>query len=66
MHTERTRIGDLTKLKIGSWRAQICGKWHSVNETFLHRKDAEWALDMERRIGRQEPAVTRRSRDATR
>ena len=56
-----------TKLKSGSWRAQIRRKGQYVNETFLRRKDAEeWALDMERRIDRQEPAVTRRSRDAKR
>lgn len=31
-------------------------KGQYVNETFLRRKDAEeWALDMERRIDRQEP-----------
>jgi hypothetical protein len=31
-----------------------------VNETFVRRKDAEeWALDIERRIDRQEPATSR-------
>jgi integrase len=36
-----------------------------VNETFLRRKDAEsWALDVERRIDRGEPALARSSRDA--
>ena len=36
-----------TKLKSGSWRAQIRRKGQYVNETFLRRKDAEeWALDM--------------------
>ena len=40
-------------------------KGQYLNETFLRRKDTEeWALDMERRIDRQEPAVTRKSRDA--
>lgn len=54
-------LARFTKLKLGSWRAQIRRKGQCVNETFLRRKDAEqWALDMERRIDRQEPAVTRR------
>lgn len=58
-------MATFTKLKSGSWRAQIRRKGQYVNETFLRRKDAEeWALDMERRIDRQEPAVTRKSRDA--
>ena len=36
-----------------------------VNETFLRRKDAEeWALEIERRIDRGEPALARSSRDA--
>ena len=36
-----------------------------VNETFLRRKDAEeWALEVERRIDRGEPAFARSSRDA--
>lgn len=40
-------------------------KGQYLNETFLRRKDAEeWALDMERRINRQEPGATRKSRDA--
>jgi hypothetical protein len=44
--------------------SRSAGKGQYVNETFLRRKDAEaWALDTERRIGRQEPGVTRRSRD---
>lgn len=60
-------MATFTKLKSGSWRAQIRRKGQYVSETFLRRKDAEeWALDMERRIDRQEPAITRRSRDAKR
>lgn len=60
-------MAPLTKLKSGAWRAQIRRKGQDVNETFLRRKDAgEWALDRERRIDRQEPAVTRRSREAKR
>jgi len=36
-----------------------------VSETFLRRKDAElWALEVERRIDRGEPAMAQRSRDA--
>jgi hypothetical protein len=36
-----------------------------VNDTFLRRKDAEeWALEVERRIDRGEPAFARSSRDA--
>lgn len=58
-------MATFTKLKAGSWRAQIRRKGQYLNETFLRRKDAEeWALDMERHIDRQEPAVTRKSRDA--
>lgn len=60
-------MATFTKLKSGSWRAQIRRKGQYVSETFLRRKDAEeWALDLERRIDRQEPAVTRKSRDAKR
>ncbi|TDT94645.1 hypothetical protein DFO45_2399 [Azorhizobium sp. AG788] len=60
-------MATLTKLNSGFWRAQIRRKGQYVNETFLRRKDAEeWALDMERRIDRQEPTVTRRSHDAKR
>ena len=64
VHTERTRVATFSRLKSGSWRVQIRRKGKYVNETFLRRKDAEeWALDIERRIDRQEPATTR-SRDA--
>jgi integrase len=57
-------VATLIRLKSGSWRAQIRRKGKYVNETFRRRKDAEeWALDIERRIDRQEPATTR-SRDA--
>ena len=58
-------MATFTRLKSGSWRAQIRRKGQYLNETFLRRKDAEeWALDMERRIDRREPTVTRKSRDA--
>jgi integrase len=57
-------VATLIRLKSGSWRAQVRRKGKYVNETFRRRKDAEeWALDIERRIDRQEPATTR-SRDA--
>jgi hypothetical protein len=63
-HAERTFFGDLhklrprTKLKSGSWRAQVRRKGKHVNETFLRRKDAEeWALETERRIDRGQPTV---------
>jgi integrase len=57
-------VATFSRLKSGSWRVQIRRKGKYVNETFLRRKDAEeWALDIERRIDRQEPATTR-SRDA--
>lgn len=60
-------MANFTKLKSGSWRAQIRRNVQEVNETLLRRRDAEeWVLDMECRINRQEPAVTRRSRDAKR
>ena len=65
VHTERTRVATITRLKSGSWRVQVRRKGKYVNETFLRRKDAEeWAIDIERRIDRQEPATTRKSRDA--
>jgi integrase len=53
-------VATFSRLKSGSWRVQIRRKGKYVNETFLRRKDAEeWALDIERRIDRQEPATTR-------
>jgi hypothetical protein len=58
-------LATFTKLKSGSWRAQVRRKGKYVNETFLGRKDAEeWALEVERRIDRGEPAMAQRSRDA--
>jgi integrase len=57
-------MATLTKLRSGSWRAQIRRKGKYVNETFIRRKDAEeWAIDMERRIDRQEPTITRKARN---
>ncbi len=64
VHTERTRVATITRLKSGSWRVQVRRKGKYVNETFLRRKDAEeWGIDIERRIDRQEPTTTRKSRD---
>ncbi len=64
VHTERTRVATITRLKSGSWRAQVRRKGEYVNGTFLRRKDAEeWAIDIERRIDRQEPTTTQKSRD---
>ena len=64
MHTERTRLATITRLKSGSWRVQVRRKGKYVNETFLRRKDAEeWGIDIERRIDRQEPTTTRYARD---
>ncbi len=58
-------MATFTKLNSGSWRAQVRRKGKYVNETFLRRKDAEeWALEVERRIDRGEPAIARSSRDA--
>ncbi|WP_316195200.1 tyrosine-type recombinase/integrase [Bradyrhizobium sp. SZCCHNRI3052] len=57
-------MATFTRLKSGSWRAQVRRKGKYVNGTFLRRKDAdEWAIDIERRIDRQEPTSTQRSRD---
>ncbi len=57
-------MASFSRLRSGSWRAQIRRKGNYVNETFRRRKNAEeWALDIERRIDRQEPATTRH-RDA--
>ncbi|MBB5049062.1 integrase [Rhodopseudomonas rhenobacensis] len=58
-------MATITKLKSGSWSVQVRRKGKYVNETFLRRKDAEeWGIDIERRIDRQEPATTRKSRNA--
>jgi len=57
-------LATFTKLKSGSWRVQVRRKGKYVNETFLRRKDAEeWALEIERRIDRGEPALARGSRE---
>jgi integrase len=58
-------LATFTKLNSGSWRAQVRRKGKYVNETFLRRKDAEeWALDVERRVDRNDPSLTRNSREA--
>ena len=58
-------MATFSKLNSGSWRVQVRRKGKYVNETFLRRKDAEeWALEVERRIDRGEPAIARGSRDA--
>ena len=58
-------MATFSKLNSGSWRAQVRRKGKYVNDTFLRRKDAEeWALEVERRIDRGEPAIARGSRDA--
>jgi len=58
-------LATFIKLNSGSWRAQVRRKGKYLNETFLRRKDAEeWALEVERRIDRGEPAIARTSRDA--
>jgi integrase len=42
-----------TRLKSGSWRAQVRRKGRYVSETFLRREDArQWATDAERQIDR--------------
>jgi hypothetical protein len=57
-------VATFTRLTSSSWRTRIRRKGKYLNETFLRRKHAEEsALDIERRIDRQEPATTR-SRDA--
>jgi hypothetical protein len=57
-------VATITRLKSGSWRVQVRRKGKYVNETFLRRKDAEeWGIDIERRIDRQEPTTTHKSRD---
>ena len=64
VHTERTRVATITRLKSSSWRVQARRKGKYVNETFLRRKDAEeWGIDIERRIDRHELTTTRQSRD---
>jgi len=57
-------MATFTRLKSGSWRAQVRRKGKYVNDTFLRRKDAEeWALDIERRIDRGDPLTGSSSRD---
>ncbi|MGC2777396.1 MAG: hypothetical protein WA418_17360 [Bradyrhizobium sp.] len=57
-------MATISRLKSGSWRAQVRRKGKYVNETFLRRKDAEeWGIDIERRIDRQELTTTHKSRD---
>jgi hypothetical protein len=51
-----------TKLKSGSWRAQVRRKREYVANTFIRRRDAEeWAIEVERSIDRGGPI--RRSRN---
>ncbi|MDF3808872.1 hypothetical protein [Rhodopseudomonas sp. BAL398] len=58
-------VATFSRLKSGSWRAQIRRKGKYVNETFQRRKDAEERrIDIEHRIDQQEPATSRKSRDA--
>ena len=58
-------MATFTRLSSGSWRVQVRRKGKYVNETFLRRKDAEeWALDVERRVDRGDPALTGSSREA--
>lgn len=57
-------MATITKLKSGTWRAQIRRKGIYVNETFLRRKDAEiWAIDTECRIDRGEENVGRKRKN---
>ncbi len=53
-----------SKLKSGSWRAQVRRKGRYVGETFLRLDDAKrWALDVERQIDRGEtPSPARLAR----
>ena len=58
LHTEYAVLASFAKLKSGSWPAQARRKGKYVIESFLRRKDAEeWALDVERRKVRAEPAA---------
>jgi len=57
-------VATITKLKSGSWRTQVRRKGKYASETFLRRKDAEqWALEVERRIDRGEPALPAKARE---
>ena len=38
VHTERTRVATISRLKSGRWRVQVRRKGKYVNETFLRRK----------------------------
>jgi integrase len=58
-------VATFTRLKSGSWRVQVRRKGKYVNDTFRRRKDAEeWALEIERRIDRGEPALPCNGRNA--
>ena len=60
-------MATFTRLKSGSWRVQVRRKGKYVNDTFRRRKDAEeWALEVERRIDRGEPALPCGGRDTKR
>jgi hypothetical protein len=54
-------LATFTKLKSGSRRAQVRRKGKHVNETFLRGNAEEWALEVEYRIDRCEPASSRGS-----
>jgi hypothetical protein len=64
--SECTRVAIFTQLASGNWRVQVRRKTRYVAETFRRRKDGEeWALEMERNIGRNgssKPRVVRRVR----
>lgn len=51
-------MATLTKLKSGSWRAQIRRKGKYASDTFLRRGDAEaWARKLEHKIDRGDPIL---------
>jgi hypothetical protein len=48
-------MATFTRLRSGSWRAQVRRKGRDVSETFLRREDArKWATDTERQVDRGE------------
>lgn len=57
-------MATFTKLKSGSWRAQVRRKGRYISETFLRREDArKWAVDAERQVDRGEtPAASKIAR----
>jgi hypothetical protein len=64
VRTERTRLGDLHEAQFRLMASPSAAEGEVCQRDFLRRKDSEeWALEVERRIDRGEPALARSPRD---